>query len=591
MQPIHQGESAPRAEMRGRELVTAARANFRYRLPGAAMLLVALCVVLAIESAFIPAPWLAVLAVMQLTPSLASLTLNIVRVARQPSDHALATIYLPWSNVIAVCIAGANGASALIVYSFATPEYQTLYLVILAGISGLQAIMTAVVRIAPAAVLLFTLTPQGVWFLFNDSPNAMIMTAVTVVWLFVMLGIVRETRKLIHENVTVSYQAQQLAARLAKKVDELEEARKIAEDLHRSRTKFFAAASHDLRQPLHALGMLTELLHDADAPAVRRGLTERINAGLRSADGLLGEVLELARLDANTITPRVQPVSLAALLGDIHATWKTKSEEAGMPIQIQAIDAWVLTDRGLMFRILNNLVGNAVRHSATATRIVVRADKRGDQARVSVVDNGMGVPVGEQQRIFDEFVQGERAASDPRGGMGLGLAIVQRTTALLDHRVGLSSEPGHGAAFWVEADLCAPAQTHYPSSAEWVPGRVMVIEDDEASAGVVSELLGMWGCTVVVASTVADALASLAREGTPDIIIADMRLENGESGVKAVRAMEAEAQRRLAVVYVTGETPEVIGKEVGDPDATILFKPVAPSKLRSAISYARLGGV
>lgn len=569
---------------RQRRREAAARSSFRYRLPASISLVIALGVILALESRFIPTPWLGFTAALQLTPALGSVALNAMRVLAQPSESKLVQHYLPKSEVIALLIASANGGSALIVYEFAESEYRVLYLMILAGISGLQAVIMAINPVVSALVLLATLSPQVVWFVLSGVDSRAFMISVTFIWLFLMLGIVRETRKLILENVEVSIRNEIIASDLQQKIDEVQSARRAAEAAHASRTRFFAAASHDLRQPLHALGLLSELLEDADEPDLRRSLTQRIRTSLTAADGLLEEVLQLSRFDASVVLPRIEAIHVGSLLTEVQSTWAAAAAQAGRPLVCEPTDAWIATDRGLLFRALGNLVGNAVRHATGATHIALGAQRNDCIVTLTVSDDGAGIPASEHQAIFDEFVQGARAQTDPRGGLGLGLAIVRRTVDLLGHDIRFESHPSQHTVFALDVPAANPTNAAQTANASRLPECVLVIEDDDASAAALVALLRRWGVRSSLAACESGVRQVLDEHGPPDAVIADVRLPNGDNGQRLVEIIERQAGRSVPTVFVTGDTPDALRSRDAALAAVVLFKPVSPAKLRAGLS-------
>lgn len=586
--------SSERAAARGlghKLRLEAANAAFRYRLPAAVMNLAVVIATLVWASFSVPFSALVPVCLLQVLSSASSVVLHTARSLYRPSQERLTALYLPVSNAIAVAIAASNGIAALVMFEHFDAGQRTLYLMILAGISGLQAIITSFARRIPEACLLLTLGPQLVWSALHGSGNDLVMTIASLVWIVAMFGIVRETRQLLHRSVRATFDREQTAQALSVKVRELEDSRRALEQASRARTRFFAAASHDMRQPLHALGILCDVLQNSPDQSDHPAIARQIAANLRSTEQLLSEVLELSRLDADLVSPRIEAVELADILVQLEHAWHGRLEAAGMVLEVEARDVWVRTDGGLLLRVLGNYLGNALNHAGGGRRIRLWARVHGETVRIGVEDEGEGIAPAFQERIFDEFVQGDLAASDPRGGLGLGLAIVQRIARLLGHGIGVDSPPGKGATFWIDVPVTQDRPAMIASPAADVPGRILVIEDDAATGQALTMLLASWGCDVAMAGGPEEALDAVREGEGPDVILADLRLARGTHGAEAVEAVRRHLGRAVPAIYVTGETPESAARLIGDKAAPVLFKPVAPAKLRASLAWVRQSSV
>ena len=288
-------------------------------------------------------------------------------------------------------------------------------------------------------------------------------------------------------------------------------------EANQAKSRFIAAASHDLRQPLHALGLFVDRLHGRVKAAERRGILEQIDAAVTAMDELFNNLLDISKLDAGVLTPTISDFPIAHLLKRTESTFAATARKKGLSLRIVSNSAWVRSDPILLERILLNLVSNAVGYTASGG-IVIGCRRRGAQLRIEVWDSGPGIPEDQHQNIFAEFHQLGGPQHERRSGMGLGLAIVDRLCRLLDHQIELTSIVGKGSRFSVIVPLvAAQALTAEPKASVHaalgsISGKLVVVIDDDAlvldSTG---GLLRSWGCDVVTAASAHVALAGLVR--------------------------------------------------------------------------------
>jgi signal transduction histidine kinase/CheY-like chemotaxis protein len=390
-----------------------------------------------------------------------------------------------------------------------------------------------------------------------------------------------------------------MAARLEESYATLEH--KVEERTHQleaanmAKSRFLAAASHDLRQPLHALGLLVAQLRDSAAAHERRRLTERIGAAVAEMNELFNALLDVSRLDAGSLSADLEAFPIADLLAKIERTFAHTVHDKGLSLHVIATAAWVRSDAILLERILLNLVSNAVRYTSKGG-VLIGCRRRGDRLRIEVWDTGPGIPDNQQQYIFDEFYQVPDPDRDRRGGLGLGLAIVDRFRRLLDHPIAVRSRIGKGSCFSIEVPLC----TAPPKPADPVPapeaatpttesGLVLVIDDDPLVLGAMRGLLTSWGYGVVACGShddvVADVVAAARR---PDLIIADFHLSGGRTGIETIEHVRAAFGADIPALLVSGDTSPERLQQSRESGYMLLHKPVSPMTLRSLL--VRLGG-
>ncbi len=369
-----------------------------------------------------------------------------------------------------------------------------------------------------------------------------------------------------------------------------------AEHANVAKSRFLAAASHDLRQPMHALGLFISELSQQALDARSRQLVERITASASAMEQLLDSLLDISRLDAGVLTPKLRTFDPRPILARIHDAQAAASFAHGIRLRLRlgTTQPLVYSDPVLFERIVGNLVGNAVRHTRNAT-VLIACRQRGDLLRVEVRDNGPGIALESQETIFQEFIQLGNPERARDKGLGLGLAIVRRLVELLGHRLELHSAPGRGSVFALELPLGA-AQADKPSAEDAPPlgsltgVRVAVVEDDPLVRDAMLGLLTSWGCDLVVANNAEHLFEQLEDEAdAPDVLITDLRLGGTLDGIDlALRLRARPRSTPLHIVLISGDTaPEALARARA-VSLPLLHKPLRPAKLR-ALLHRMLG--
>ncbi len=375
--------------------------------------------------------------------------------------------------------------------------------------------------------------------------------------------------------------------------ESLRAARDASEAASQSKTRFFAAASHDLRQPLHALAInatTLELLATRQANPLIKDLSHSINRALAQSNGLLDSLLEISNLDANAVRPQLQVVDITALLTAVREEFAALAAQKGLALQLDLPDAGggpvlAQTDPTLLRRILINLVGNALKFTARGSvtlRVLRPAPAPGRPAwlRLVVEDTGPGMAPAEQVHVFEEFYQINNTARDRSLGLGLGLAIVRRTAGLLDAPLRLRSAPGQGTALSLDlppALAGALPAADLPGTQLVAPGmlaglRVLVVDDELEIQRSLQGLLGQLGCEVHCAGGSAEALAGLDAGFRPQLLLVDHRLR-GEQGTEVIQALQTRLGPVPAVV-VTGDTEPALIQRARAAGHRVVHKPV-----------------
>jgi signal transduction histidine kinase len=379
-----------------------------------------------------------------------------------------------------------------------------------------------------------------------------------------------------------------LAANVNRTSEELGRLYQQLEAANLAKSRFVAAASHDLRQPLHALNLfVTQLRRETDQVEQAR-LVERIDASVAAMNELFNALLDISKLDAGVVTPSVSEFPVDDLLKRIEMTFAAAAREKGLRLRVVSSGAFVRSDFILLERILLNLVSNAIRYT-NGGGVMVGCRRRGDALRIEVWDSGIGIPEDQRGSIFREFYQLSATERERSGGLGLGLAIVDRLCRLLDHPIELISRLGRGSRFAVVVATAPPRRlTDQPPEAvaDQTMGKlVLVIDDDALVLDSMRGVLKSWGCSVVTANSGAAALACLAEiEQTPDLIISDYRLADGDNGIRAIERLRKALRAPVPAFLISGDTAPERLREARASGYYLLHKPVLPITLRATIS-------
>jgi len=360
-----------------------------------------------------------------------------------------------------------------------------------------------------------------------------------------------------------------------------------------AKSRFLAAASHDLRQPLHALTLLVSALRES-APSGEAGrLAAHIEASASAMESLLNALLDLSRLDAGVVEARPRCVPVAQVLANVEQQFRPLAREQGTPLTIRTSAVWVRSDPALLERILANLVANALRHAGHG-RVLVGVRRIGaDGLRFEVRDTGRGIPEEFQTRIFEEYFQLENPERHRDKGLGLGLAIVARLARLLGGEVRVRSAPERGSCFAFECPRCQP-EADGPREPQPAPeialplenALVAFIDDDQAILEAMVELFDQWGVALAAGEDAEQVCAELRALGRPpDLILCDYRLGEARSGIGAVALLRQAFGLRIPAALLTGDTAPDTIQAIQASGLPMLHKPLKPARLRAFLSH------
>jgi signal transduction histidine kinase/ActR/RegA family two-component response regulator len=373
----------------------------------------------------------------------------------------------------------------------------------------------------------------------------------------------------------------------------VEERTRQLEAANQAKSRFIAAASHDLRQPLHALGLFVAQLHGRLRAAERSQIISRIEAALSAMNELFSALLDISKLDAGATTINITVFPVAQLLAHAETTFAGAAREKKLSFRAMPSDAWVRSDFILLEQIVFNLITNALRYTRSGG-VVVGCRKRGDQLRIEVWDSGIGIAADQHDKIFGEFYRLGEPDRDRRAGLGLGLAIVDRLCRLLDHPIEVRSTVGKGSVFAVTVPL-APANKR-AIEASIVPRAqpslshdklVLVIDDDPLVLEGMSGIFRKWGCRVITADSDSKALKAVAeQDDLPDLIISDYHLANDRTGIETIEWLRGELSVQIPAFLISGDTDPATLHEAKAKGLHLLHKPVDPMALRAMFNQA-----
>jgi len=360
---------------------------------------------------------------------------------------------------------------------------------------------------------------------------------------------------------------------------------------NRAKSRFLAAASHDLRQPMHALGLFVTQLNNRIKDPENRRLTGRIEAAVTALQSLLDALLDVSRLDAGVVMANLTDFRVSTLLDRLETAFSPDAFDRGLRLRAARCSLAVRSDTVLLERILINLVANALRYTE-AGGILIGCRRRGNMVRIEVWDTGVGIAPEHQEAIFQEFYQIGNPERDRTKGLGLGLSIAARLARLLGGRIDVQSTPGRGSVFAVEVPQATEVYEEKLASPSRIldeplrDARVLVVDDDTLVREALAGLMEQWGCRVLTAANGEQALSTLLGTGqAPDAVLCDYRLPAGEVGSAVIQQLRERYGSALPAALITGDTAAERLREAKESGVPLLHKPVQPARLRALLEH------
>lgn len=413
------------------------------------------------------------------------------------------------------------------------------------------------------------------------------LAAAGLLYIMTLIGQARNSTRAARGAIKLGFEKTELVEQLTAEKSLAEHARHEAEQANAAKTKFLAAASHDLRQPIHAQGLFLEVLANTGLSDHQRELLASASAASQASAEMLNTLLDFSRVDAGVIEPQIQAFAAQPLLNKIEREFAGQADEKGLAYRSRETSLVLQSDPTLVELILRNLVSNAIRYTESGG-ILVTCRRRGPMAALEVWDTGIGIETSQQQEVFREFHQLGNPERDRRKGLGLGLAIVSGLVRTLEHELDLQSTLSRGSVFRLfvpvtSAVLPQPLLDSASPPMHPLQVRVLLIDDDESVRGGMLQLLRSWGCECDVAESLEEAL-QIALCKRPNVIISDYRLREQHTGIEAIEALRQELDDKLPALLITGDTSPGRLRDAFSSGIPLLHKPVAPAQLYQGIN-------
>lgn len=491
------------------------------------------------------------------------------------------------------------GSAAFLFWVDDSSVLQTILIVSIFAVTSVAVLLIATHLPSFHAFVLGALVPLVARTILQADAPYLLLALITAITAIGIIAFGRNYNRSFVASLRIRFENEALAQALAAQNAALDQARAVAESAQReaeradrSKTQFFAAASHDLRQPIHALGLLAAALADRVGDPSTAPIARSIVSSVDALGTLIDELLDISRLDAGALKVGLQHLPMQDLLDRVRLDFEAEAAARGLSLRVRRTQAHAWSDPVLVERILRNLVSNALRYTRRGG-VLVACRARGGLLALEVWDTGIGISLHEQQRVFDEFYQAAAPGEGHAKGIGLGLAIVKRLGSLIGAPISLRSEPGRGSVFRVtlqQSDVprvAAPAAAAAMEERVSLAGRrIVVIEDEQETLAGMRALLGGWQAEVVGAASAGEALAVVASERrAPDLVIANYQLGNGANGAHAIESIRSRFGAAIPAIVVTGSITPAHRDEARARDYHLLAKPVAPAKLRTLIAF------
>ncbi len=422
-----------------------------------------------------------------------------------------------------------------------------------------------------------------------EGGDFVVMGLISLLYLFNILMGARQISSVLIRSIRLQLEKEELVQQLTAEKQLAEQARNKAEDANLAKSKFLAAASHDLRQPLHAIGLFVETLRHERDPARAQQVVEYLGTSTKALEELLHALLEISKLEAGLFTPQRQVLAVQDLFDALEQELWPIAQEHGIALRFATTRLHIYSDPQMLARVLRNLISNAIYHTQQGTVLVGCRRQQGSVA-LAVYDTGPGIAPEYHEAIFREFFQLGNPERDQRKGLGLGLAIVRGLCRVLGHPIHLRSSVGRGTAFFVRVPLFSDMQAVLPTPTLAGPNAtalhctVLVIDDEPAIQQAMHDALTRWGCTTWTAASAAEAVALLQHQPQPpDLILADYRLQGGLTGIEAISAVRQAVGKPIPAAILTGDTAPERLREASASGYLLLHKPVPAAKLYAAL--------
>lgn len=544
---------------------------------------------------FVLAAWFVLMALFQLVRARVSQAYWL----KAPTHGPALQHWLTKLNALSVASGLLWGCTGWLFFAPDSVIHQALLAVLLCGMAAGSVSANAMLRwgMPGSAIAIFALLM--VRLAWENDRDHWLMAVMLVVYLLFVLKWGRELHELVMVSLKRKHENQDLVEQLRQTSEQAIEAQRMAEEANLAKSKFLAAASHDLRQPLYALSLFSGVMANEHRPERLQDLAGHIANSVQALESLFNALLDISKLDAGATPVEKTDFPLQGLLARLSAEYTTLATDKQLALSIPDTDARVHTDPQLLELVLRNLLSNAIRYThAGQISVMVAQANAGHAWRIAVVDSGVGIPPEEIHKVFGEFYQVHNPERDRSKGLGLGLSIVRRLALLLDMPLELQSQLGQGTT----VSVTVPEQTTTASSTT-IPApelqtveqrfgglKVLVVDDEHAVLMATATILNSWGCDVVCLESLAH-VAEHQAQGTwqPDVVLADYRLREGKTGVELLHWLRQRISFQLPCAIITGDiAPEQI-RDITGSGYRLLHKPVSPLQLNQLLRELTIG--
>ena len=496
---------------------------------------------------------------------------------------------------LAIGLSFLTGCSfGMLAYLAITPDEPLISLVVVMIMTGMVAIYTAAASFILPMYLLFILplmVPPAFRMLTVGEPIFAWIGGLMFVFLVINIGASRSMRAFILRSIDVRFENTDLVEDLKHQHQRAEASLAREEKANLAKSRFLAAASHDLRQPLHSLRLFTATLEMQTRNSEHKTLVRQIDSSVKSLEELFNALLDISKLDAGTILVERNNIYLDRMLTQLEGEFTPLAKKKNLNFSVQ-LDGQVLdTDALLLERLIRNLVSNAFRYTEEGM-VQVTSELEDGRVWILISDSGIGIAQADQGRVFEEFVQLGNTERDRSQGIGLGLSIVKRLADLLDVELQLTSAEGAGSTFRIGVPQGDAALCQFTDASPELPSDhidslfILVIDDEEEVCLAVEGLLETWGCIVMCANS-GDAASKQLKEigDTPDLVISDYRLREGETGGDVIHRLREELAFDVPAIILSGDIAPERLQEIHSLGFPLLHKPCEPEALRQLIAH------
>lgn len=486
-------------------------------------------------------------------------------------------------SAISGCLWGLMG---YVFVNISTPIASVLIVMLLTGLVASAVGYLSVLLTACIAFIIPAFSPAAYKFAaFGDDVFSTIAIMI-VLFMIASLFIAIDHFRTVRNSILLRFENLDLITDLSQEKIRADKARIAAETSDLAKSKFLAAASHDLRQPMHALKLFTNELDERTRASEYHNIVTRIGLSVDALESLFNAILDISKLDAGTVAVDIKHFRLQQVLNRLSNDYKGRADEKGLTLRFDPSPAIVKTDPTLLERILRNLISNALNYT-DAGEITISTAETDNRLIISVHDTGPGIDIADQERIFEEFTQLHNPQRDRSKGLGLGLSIVKRLALLLELPLQLDSAKGRGSMFSVtvpvgDVNEIPVAPVNVNSSNDCSSLFILFIEDEPTVREGMSGLLTRWQCQLLVAESAEDAIMKLNdSELVPDVILSDYRLPGDKTGIDAIQAIRARYGLPIPALIITGDTAPERLHEAHASGIPLLHKPFESMQLQS----------